>query len=626
MESIVIGGYMHKMLRVDLSKKRIAVEALNEDNLRKYIGGTGLGINYLYEEVPPSVQWNDPGNRIVIASGPLSGTKVGGTGGFSLVTKGCLTNGAASVQANGFLGAFLKFSGFDGIIVQGAADQLVYLYIHNDTAELRDATHLTGKDTWETEALIKKELGKPERECSVFSIGPAGENLVKFACLVGDRGHVAAHNGVGAVMGSKKLKAIVVNRGNKAVEVADNEKLSFLSKDLFKKVTNTPGSGAYSQSRWGTIGNIETCKDRLARGSLPVKNYTTNLFPGYENFSWDKFGTLFETKRRPCWACRFNHCNIMKVKEGRYAGYVGEEPEYEQIAAWGPIIGQTDVVEAFVLSNHVDRLGLDTNESGWLIAWLMECYEKGLLSKDDTGGIEMHWGDADAANAMLSKIAKREGIGDILAEGVKRAAEHVGADAKQIAIYTEKGNTPRAHDHRNVWSKMLDTCTSDTGTDEAGSQVAKKDLGLPADADPFSSEVVAKRVAGSVYRMPLDDCLVMCKFNNRGIGLDYLAELLEAATGWDFAAEEVLAVGYRVVNLLRVYNIRHGHTAELDAPSRRYSSTPVDGPFKGKTVVPVWRDMVQNYYRLMGWDLETGKPLTETLKSLGLEHVTKDIW
>jgi aldehyde:ferredoxin oxidoreductase len=156
--------------------------------------------------------------------------------------------------------------------------------------------------------------------------------------------------------------------------------------------------------------------------------------------------------------------------------------------------------------------------------------------------------------------------------------------------------------------------------------VAKQDLGPPEDADPFSSEVVAKRVAGSIYRMPLDDCLVMCKFNNRGIGLDYLAELLEAATGWDFIAEEVLAVGYRVVNLLRVYNIRHGHTAELDAPSRRYSSTPVDGPFKGKTVVPVWRDMVQNYYRLMGWDLETGKPLTETLKSLGLEHVTKDIW
>jgi len=626
MASIVPGGYMNKMLRVDLSRKSVAGEALDHDNLRKHIGGTGLGINYLYREVPRGIQWDDPENRIVIASGPLSGTNVGGTGGFSLVTKGCLTHGAASVQANGFFGAFLKFSGFDGMIVQGAADRLVYLYIHDDTAELRDATHLTGKDTWETEVLIKHELGKSERECSVFGIGPAGENRVKFACLAGDKGHVAAHNGVGAVMGAKKLKAIVVDRGRKAVEVADYERLSSLAKDLFEKVTHTPGSGAYSQARWGTIGNIETCRDRLARGSLPVKNYTTNLFPEYENFSWNRFGPFFETKRRPCWACRFNHCRIMKVKEGRYAGYVGEEPEYEQVAAWGPIIGQTDVVEAFVLSNQVDRLGLDTNEAGWLIAWMMECYEKGLLSRDDTGGIEMRWGDAEATKAMLSKIARREGIGDILAEGVKRAAEHFGGQARQLAIYTEKGNTPRAHDHRNVWSKMLDTCTSDTGTDEAGSRVAKQDLRLPADADPFSAEVVAKRLAASVYRMPLDDCLVMCKFNNRGIGLDYLAELLKAATGWDITAEEVSATGYRVVNLLRVFNIRHGHTAELDAPSPRYSSTPVDGPFKGKTIVPVWRDMVKNYYRLMGWDPETGKPLAETLERLGLAHVTRDIW
>jgi aldehyde:ferredoxin oxidoreductase len=238
----------------------------------------------------------------------------------------------------------------------------------------------------------------------------------------------------------------------------------------------------------------------------------------------------------------------------------------------------------------------------------------------------MRWGDAEATKAMLSRIAKRQGIGDVLAEGVKRAAEHFGSEAKSLAIYTEKGNTPRGHDHRNMWSKMLDTCTSDTGTDEAGSQVAKQYLDLPADPDPFSPEVVTKRIAGSIYRMPLDDCLVMCKFNNRGVGPDYLAELLKAATGWDFTADEALAVGYRVVNLLRVFNLRHGHTADLDAPSQRYGSTPTDGPFQGKSVAPIWRDMVQNYYKLMDWDVETGRPLPKTLKSLGLEHVIKDIW
>ncbi|MBI2857737.1 MAG: hypothetical protein HYX90_01555 [Chloroflexi bacterium] len=618
---------MGKMLRVNLGKEKISDEVPGEVILRQYLGGTGVGINYLYQEVPSGVQWHEPENRVVLASGPLGGTRIGGSCTISVVTKGCLTNGAASVQANGFFGAFLKSSGFDGVIVQGTANKLVYLYIHDDTAELRDATHLAGKDTWETEELIKRELAKSEAQCSVFSIGPAGENLVKFAAIVGDKGHVAAHNGVGAVMGSKKLKAIAVDRGKRTVAVADRERLSTLAEDLFQKVAGTPGTSRYRNYRWGTAGDVAACKGRLARASLPVKNYTTNLFPGYEAFGWENFAPFFEVKRHSCWACRFDHCHIMKVKEGRHAGYVGEEPEYEQFAAWGPLIGQTDVVEAFVLSNHVDRLGLDTNEAGWLIAWLMECYEKGLLSKDDTDGIEMRWGDANAARAMLLKIARREGVGNILAEGVKRGTEHFSPEARSLAIYTKKGNTPRSHDHRSVWRMMLDTCTSDTGTDEGGSSRAKpQEVGLPAGSDPFSPEVEAKLVAGTIYRMPLDDCLGMCRHNNSGVSMDYLADLLKAATGWDFTADEAKTVGYRVVNLLRVFNLRHGLTVGLDAPSSRYSSAPIDGPFQGKTIAPVWRDAVQNYYRLMGWDTETSRPLPETLKKLGLEHVIKDIW
>jgi aldehyde:ferredoxin oxidoreductase len=620
---------MGKILRIDLTTEEINVEMLEECIPRKYIGGTGLGIKYLYDEVSPEIQWCDPKNRIIFASGPVGGTRMGGSGSFSVVTKGVLTNGATSVQANGFFGAFLKFSGFDGIIVQGVAKKLVYLYVYEGTAELRDAIHLSGKDTWETEDLIKKELGGSKSELSVFSIGPAGENLVKFACIVGDRGHVAAHNGVGAVMGFKKLKAIAVRRGKKLIEVADKEKVSFLAKDLFERVTSTPGTIGYRQSRWGTMGDVATCKGRLSAATLPVKNYTTNLFPSHIKFSREYIDPLFEIKRSPCWACRFNHCRIMKVKTGPYAGYVGEEPEYEALAHWGPGIGQKDPVTAFVLTNETDRLGIDINHAGWLIAWLMECYEKELISKEDIDGIDMCWGNVEAVMTMLRKISTRQGIGDVLAQGIRHAVEHFGSEAGNLAIYTHKGNTPRAHDHRSRWQMLLDTCISDTGTDEASTlSVKPSDVGLPEDSDLFSAEVAAGIVAGTINRMPLDDSLVMCRINNRGPGIDmdYLAEILKAITGVDFDGKEVSAVGYRIVNLLRAFNIRHGLTADLDMPSTRYSSAPIDGKFQAITIRPVWKETVENFYKLMGWDIKTSKPLQQTLESLGLEHVIKDIW
>lgn len=620
---------MGQILRVDLSKGEIKEEVPNQSTLRQYLGGTGMGIKYLYEEVSPGTQWRDPDNRLILMTGPVGGTRIGGSGSLSVVTKGALTNGATSVQANGFFGAFLKFSGFDGIIAQGASEKWVYLYIHDGTAEVREATHLVGKDTWQTEELIKKELGKKEHDLSVFSIGPAGENLVTFACIVGDRGHVAAHNGAGAVMGSKRLKAIAVSRGKRSVEVADKERLSFLAKDLYEKVTNTPGSGGHRISRWGTTGNIAVNKGRLAAATLPVKNYTTSHFPKWVEFSREHIDPLFEVERAPCWACRFNHCRMLKVKEGPYAGYVGEEPEYEQWAHWGPAIGQKDPIKAFMLSNEVDRLGMDTNHSGWIIAWLMECYDKELISRNELDGLEMGWGNTEAALAMLRKIAHREGVGDVLAKGLMCAIESFPPEAQRLAIYTKKGNTPRAHDHRAVWRMMLDTCVSDTGTDAASSGLARpEDAGLPGDVDFFSPEVTATMVARTIYRMPLDDSLVICRFNSRGpgINMDYLAEILKTVTGWDITAEEASAVGYRIINLLRVYNIRHGLTADLDMPSIRYGSAPIDGPFQGITIEPVWKEVVSRYYEMMGWDVKTGKPLPGTLGRLGLEHVIKDIW
>ena len=621
-------GYSGKILRVDLTTAKITEEVPEEPTLRQYLGGTGIGIKYLYEEVSPETQWHQPNNRLIFASGPVGGTPIGGSGCVSIVTKGPLTKGAAAVQANGFLGAFIKFCGFDVVIFQGAAKSLVYLHICDGKAELKDATHLAGKDTWETEEQIKKELGKSERQMSVFGIGPGGENLVKFACIVGDKGHVAAHNGAGAVMGSKKLKAIAVDRGKKRVEVADKDRLSFLAKDMFEKVT-TPGSSGGLISKFGTTGNIASAKGRLKTGYLPVKNYTTSIFPEWVDFTREHIDTLFEAKNSRCWACRFNHCRMLKVKEGPYAGYEGEEPEYEQWASFGPVIGQKDPMETFMISNEVDRLGLDANYSGWLIGWLMECYEKKLISKKDLDGVDLSWGNSKAALAMLRKIALRQGVGDILAQGILEAKEHFGPEAGKLAIYTKKGNTPRSHDHRASWRMLLDTCISDTGTDEGfSSQGTPSQVGLPEDADLFTPEVTAKIVGGVINRMQLDDSLVICRFNSNGPGIDmdYVAELIKAITGWEFSGQEASDAGYRIVNLLRVFNLRHGLTADLDMPSDRYGSAPVDGPVQGITIKPVWRKAVQDFYRILGWDVETSKPLPQTLERLGLESVINDIW
>ncbi|MBI4301204.1 MAG: hypothetical protein HY664_01175 [Chloroflexi bacterium] len=611
--------YAGKILRVDLTTEQISKEPLREADLRKFIGGSGLGIKYLYDEVPPGTQWSDPENRLILATGPLGGTQVGGSGTFSVVTKGPLTDGAASSQANGFLGAFLKFSGFDGIVVHGAANRLVYLYVHDGTAEIRNASHLAGKNTWDTEALIKEELGKRKREMSVFGIGPAGENLVRFACIVGDEGHVAAHNGVGAVMGSKKLKAIAVARGKDNVLVKDRTKLNTLARELLEAVRARPGLNVYE---WGTS---MVYSGLHAAGGLPVKNYTTSIFPEHSKFMGDKIRNSFEIKWNPCWACHMHHCHIMKVTEGPYKGYVGEEPEYEQWASWGSLIGQTDPGAALMLANENDRLGMDTNEAGWVLSWVLECYEKNILTKEDTDGLEMSWGDAEAVKAMLGKIAWRQGFGDVLAEGVMRAARRVGGQAPYLAIHTMKGNTPRGHDHRAMWSMLFDTCVSDIGTDEGASATEPEIARLSAELGPFSPQYISLANAKGKPVRVFDDCLGTCWFNTMGL-TGSLAELLKAATGWDFTREEAIEVGRRIVNLFRSFNIRHGHTAELECPSQRYASMPLDGPAVGKHILPVWAQMLRAYYEQSGWDAETGKPLPQTLQQLGLGHVVQHIW
>lgn len=613
MSKNIVKGYSGKLLRVNMTNAELTDLYFDEKILRKYVGGTGLGSKILYDEVPPETEWSHPENRFIIASGPLGGTSIGGSGTVSVITKGALTNGATATQANGYFGAFLKFSGYDGLVIHGSSKRWMYLHIDNNKAELKEASHLLRRDTYETTDLIKEELGKKDRQMSVTSIGPAGENLVRFAGVFVDKGHAAAHNGTGAVLGSKRLKAIAVARSKNLVEIHDKIKLRKISEKFYKQVKGFTG----------TVGGVYRSQ-KAGRGTLPIRNYTTNMWEiskdELNQFSEKYIRKTFEPTPYPCWACRLNHATMMKITYGPYKGTLVEEPEYEQLAAWGPVIDNKDAASAFMLSGETDRLGLDNNASGWLMSWLMECYENELITKENLDGIEMTWGNVEGVRQLLHMIANRIGCGDFLAEGIMSASQHVGGEATKCAIHTMKGNTPRGHDHRTRWKEMFDTCTSNTGTLETATYPRTRELigpGYPKD--------IAVYEANAKGLMVFEDSLGTCRFNTR-TNLPLLTEACNAVTGWDLTEKEAKNIGLRSVNLMRAFNIRVGITRELDRPSPRYGSTPIDGPSKGISIKPHWEEMLDTYYHILGWDIKTGKPLKATLQSLELENVINDIW
>ena len=620
---MTVPGYAGKILRVDLTNERLTEEVLDEATLRSLFGGVGFGARYLYDEVPAGVAWDDPDNRLIVASGPLGGTRAGGSGTISFSTKGPLTNGATSTQANGFMGAFMKFAGYDALVFQGAARRWVYLHLHDGTAELRDAEHLVGKDTWETEDAIKEDLGQTERGMSVFCIGPAGENLVKFAGIFGDKDHAAGHNGVGAVMGSKKLKAFCAARGRGSVPVAAPEELAETVKTVWDMTRNTPAGQRLFN--WGTGGDYETGEHRVEVGTLPVKNYTTNLYPEAQIMTSQDSRERWSAKHSPCWACIQHHCHMITFTDGPYAGQTVEEPEYEMYAAWGPLIGNTDPAECLMLGHMCTRLGLESNEAGFLVSMIMELYEKEVLSTQATEGLEMRWGNAREALTLLERVARREGaFADMLAEGTMRAAEALGPEAQACGIYAKKGHSPRGHDHRAMWREMFDTATSDIGTYESG-YMGPPDPEVPSLIDGFSGEEVSTHVAKTKGRRQFEDTLGTCTFCTR-VPIRYVVALLNAVTGWDVTGQEAQEVGLRAATLMRAFNLRHGITPEVEYPSERWSAAPTDGPIEGVSVLPHWEDMLDNYYRQMGWDRQTGRPLPETLKALGLDSVAQDLW
>lgn len=622
----MIGGYVGRGLVVDLTSGKFQEKKFPDEILRKFLGGTGIGIKILYDEVPSSVGAFDPENRLIIATGPLTGTPAVGSGTYAAITKSPLTGFACSAQSNGHFGAVLKCSGYDFIILQGAAKEFIYLYINDGKVDLIPANDLLGKDTLETEnRLLQKYKPQDRSKISIACIGPSGENLVRYAAIQNDMGHFAATGGVGAVMGSKRLKAIVV-RGNGPVPIPEGqkEKIKNLAKVWVSEYLKSPSGQCYL--KYGTAGHFMS--PHWNRGGVPVKNMTTNSFPNPEDFdAVSLYEKLIKIKsKKPCHACPCVHNPIVEIKEGPYKGFVAELPEYEDLAAWGPNIGITDPAQTIILTDLNDRLGMDAKEATFVVSLVMECFEKGLISVDRLDGLRPNWGNFEVVKELLRKIATQEGVGQFLAEGVYRTAQWIGGDASNRAIYVKQGFAPHVHDNRARWGTLFTQVISNMGSQEGIDMTQKTDHELDIKPTLFSPELLPLAQAKTGPRRQFEDSLVVCRLPCTWEGaLKMNIDFLNTVTGFDFSTEEALEIGERIINLLRAFNIRNGLEVDDDCFSPRLGQAPTEGPGEGKTLQPYIKDILKEYYRLMGWDEETGRPLPGTLKRLGLEYAISEL-
>jgi aldehyde:ferredoxin oxidoreductase len=422
-------------------------------------------------------------------------------------------------------------------------------------------------------------------------------------------------------MGKKKLKAVAIVKGTKALRAADPRGLVQCADDIAHDLKTDPS--ARSLYEYGTLPGVVNLSKL---GALPIKNYTTNV-PGGDITQWEapKLRHGFDHRGHQCNACGMHHCHMSVIRDGVHKGTIVDEPEYEGWSGAGWTIGVTeDKAGVAWLNTQLDRACVDVNEFGWVCGWVMEGLEKGWLTRQQVG-FDLKWGDTQGANRLLQLICKREGFGDLLAEGLKRAAEKLGGAAKAAAVYTGKGAVPRGHDHRARWEEMLDTTTSSTATMETGNPVHQTEVGLPARINPFNGEEVARLVAGCRGRRNFEDSLGICIFTTR-TRLENVCRALSAATGWYYTLDEAMKFGRRTAAINRAVALRCGLTPDLEWPSERYGSTPHDGPAKGQAVSAQWESMVDTWYREVGYDRKTGKPLPKTLKDLGLDWLSKELW
>ncbi|MEA1906741.1 MAG: aldehyde ferredoxin oxidoreductase family protein [Euryarchaeota archaeon] len=598
-------GYTGKILEVDLDASRLADRSTDEKTARKFLGGKGLGLKILYDDFKPDVDPLGPDNIMVFATGPATGTSFPTGGRYHVMAmKSPLTGSIGSSNSGGRWGPLLKAAGYDAVVVGGASDTPVYLRVIDGKAELVDAAGLWGMTTFSATDEITAEIGV---NASVACIGPAGENMAAISCIINDNYRAAGRTGMGAVMGSKKLKAIAVY-GTENVAIARPDEMKEHVKSAIRKIKENPVTGealpAYGTSVLVNIIN--------GHGAYPARNFQTGYFPDADRQSGEALADKYLVGKKACWGCPIGCGRSTSVPDGAFSVTSGEGPEYETIFAFGSDCGITEL-DAITKANHLcNELGLDTISMGTTIAAAMELVEKGKIPESRLHGLNLTFGNAGAMVEAVWMTAYRAGIGDDLALGSLGLSEKYGAPELSMSV---KGLELPAYDPRAVQGTGLNYATANRGgCHVSGYLISPEILGLPEKLDPYTTEGKAQWTKTFQDFTSLVNSSVVCLFNTFALGLPDYADMLSCITGWEMDDQELLMIGERVTNLERLMINQYGFDEKDDSLPKRFDEPMPDGPSKGH--VSLLDAMLSEYYELRGW--EHGKPGSGKLRELGL--------
>jgi len=618
-EGFCMKSYGGTVLRVNLTDGMVRSHPTEPELARAFLGGRGLNIKRLWDELPAHTDGLSPENILVLGVGPLAGTLFPGGARFNISAMSPQTGILGDANAGGFFGPELKFTGHDQVIISGRAERPVYLWIHDDVVELRDARGLWGKDTRESTLAIQEELG--DRDVQVAAIGQAAENGVRFAGVFANLNRPAARTGMGAVMASKNLKAIAV-RGTRLIPAADMARFVEIIERLDSIIYNHPEYVARRR-----LGTTRLIKALNAIGALPGRHFQEGTCARADAVSGEAIEAQYKVKSKACFACTIPCSRFLNVNDPRYPGLRLEGPEYEPLAAFTARVGNFDLPFALHCVDLCNRYGIDAIATSEVISWSMELYQRGLLRAEEADGLDLTWGCQETIEALIHKIAHREGYGDLLADGVRAAARKLGR-GEELAMHA-KGLEVFQADVRSIKAYGLGNAVASRGADHLRSEPwfelsGDREEGVRRYGIPETADRLAYRGKGLVVKhyeemAAISDALGICKntYNNMEV-LDWqgTAELLQAATGWDFTGEEVQRIGERIVNLERLFIAREGITRRDDTLPRRFLQEPLPGWGSVLELEP----MLDEYYRARGWDVATGLPTSAKLAELGLSH------
>ena len=622
----ILYGFNDKILKVDLTGRVCKVEAPGERFYRRFLGGRSLGLHYLLKSLKPEIDPLGPENILIFATGVTTGAPLPGFSRYSVVAKSPLTGGFGEAEAGGFWGAELKFAGFDAVVVEGSSRSPVYLWIHDGEAEIRDASGVWGQKTKEAQEAIRRDVGEPLAR--VASIGPAGERLVRFACVLNELKYANGRGGLGAVMGSKRLKAVAV-RGHGRPEFKDPDRVRDLAKWFAESFVKHPG--AVSRSRFGTA---EMVLPLNADGILPTRNFIRGTFENAEEISGENMRNTITVDTEGCYACPIRCKRVVRGREPYQTDPEYGGPEYETISAFGSLCEVGDISAVSYASQLCNAYGMDTISAGCAVAFAMECFENGVVRRD-TGGLDLKFGNAEAMVKLTERIAKREGLGDVLAEGIMRASKKIGRGAERYALHV-KGKEIPMHEPRGKTGLALQYALSASGADHMQaahdpsferSVESIKPLGVLDTVGRLSLGPEKTRLVKylSLWWLLLD-CLDVCKFTiaPHGVGVwrvNHLPEIVNAVTGWDTSLLELMLASERSVNMARMFNRRCGFTVEDDWIPQRFFEPLESGPRQGaKISEEELKKAIETTYGMMGWRQETGEPKPAKIEELDLRE------